>query len=36
MAIFNFWASIPPGQLDARKAFNKEISAGASSKAAMV
>lgn len=36
MAIFNFLAPILPVQLDARKAFNKEISAGGSSKAAMV
>ena len=36
MAIFNFSAPILPGQLDARKTFNKEISAGGASKAAMV
>jgi hypothetical protein len=36
MEIFNFSAPILPGQLDARKAFNKEISAGGSNEAAMV
>lgn len=35
MVIFNFAAPILPGQLDVRKAFNKEISAGGSSKTAM-